>query len=232
MYWNNPIIRQTWPYDQDPIEMAKHQGRHCLLWNPAAPIDNILTNQRLQDLCDWANYGLKNNKDLFLQDPLNHYDIANLVKLNMWIHSIRVQGIVKPWLIQDQGDGTFIAGTGDSRLRCLERIPEITTVKAFISTHVDRRHLYPDLEEVTNFDQFIKLCNTEPQREFLFRLTDPQAPYGLYWFEFDSERTRAITPGEQQSVALFCNYLKTNPDIVFTPEWFDTLKPWQDTSSS
>lgn len=228
MYWNNPIIQTNWPYSTpDPIKQAQHHGQHCLLWNPQAPIDNIETTHRLQDLCNWANGSIAElGIDKFLKDQQNHYNIANLVKLNMWINSIRQDGIIKPWLLQDQGDGTFLAGTGDSRLRCLERIPEIKTVRAFISTLSSRKHLYPDLIEVECFDQFVELCDTEPKREFLFRLTDAQAPYGLYWFEYNSERTRSITPGEPQAVEMFTRYIKHNPGIKITPEWFDNIKSW------
>ena len=114
MYWNNPILEFTWPSDQNPI-----QGQH-LFYNPSCGFDNVVTNQRLQDLCDWANNWLEyDGVDLFVADQRNHYDIANLVKLNMWTADIRKQGIVKPLLILDEGNGTFTAGTGDSRLRCL-----------------------------------------------------------------------------------------------------------------
>ena len=128
-------------------------------------------NTNIRTLC-FLHDGIDN----FIKDVRNHYDIANLVKLNMWIHDIRSQGIVKPWLMLDQGDGTFLAGTGDSRLRCLERIPEIQTVRAFISTRTERSHLYQGLEEVKTFDQFAQLCDAVPGQNFLFRFTNADAP--------------------------------------------------------
>lgn len=228
MYWNNPLIELQWPATRDPISESLHNGTHCLLWNPAATFNKIVTQQRLGDLCKWANNWLKTDGlSKFIADQRNHYDIANLVKLNMWIKSIREQGIVKPWLLQDQGDGTFLAGTGDSRLRCLECIPEITTVPAFISTMTNRRHLYPGLEEVTTFDQFAKLCEAVDGQQFLFRLTDGAAPYGLYWYEYNSERTRSVTPGEGESVAMFENYMKAHPNTKITPEWFASAITWE-----
>ena len=144
MYWNKPLIEVHWPAtDLDPVRDSFHQGQHCMFWNPTAKFDNITTLQTLNDLCRWANEWLsQDGVDLFVQESRNHYDIANLVKLNIWIHDIRQQGIVKPWLILDQGDDTYLAGTGDSRLRCLERIPEITTVPAFITCHqIGRAHV-------------------------------------------------------------------------------------------
>ena len=228
MYWNNPLIEVYWPGDIDPVKDSMHQGKHCLFWNPTARFDNILTNQRLDDLCGWAMEWLAyDGIDKFVAEQQNHYDIANLVKLNLWIHDIRAQGIVKPWLIQDQGDGTFLAGNGDSRLRCLERIPEIQTVPAFISVHADRANLYSDLEPVVSFDQFAQLCNARVGQQFLFRLTDQSAPYGMYWYEYNSDRTRSVTPGEMECVNMFKNYYcnQTSP-VAITPKWFDSVINW------
>lgn len=228
MYWNNPLIELQWPATRDPISESLHNGTHCLLWNPAATLNKIVTQQRLGDLCKWANNWLKTDGlSKFIADQRNHYDIANLVKLNMWIKSIQEQGIVKPWLLQDQGNGTFLAGTGDSRLRCLECLPEITTVPAFISTMTNRKHLYPGLEEVTTFDQFAKLCEAVDGQQFLFRLTDGAAPYGLYWYEYNSERTRSVTPGEAEAVAMFENYMNAYPKTKITPAWFASTITWE-----
>lgn len=227
-YWNNPLITVKLDTDRDPVIESFHNGRHCLFWNPASAFDNISTNQRLDDLIKWANEWLEHDGiDAFERDVRNRYDIANLTKLNMWIADIQQQGIVKPWLIQDQGDGTFVAGTGDSRLRCLEVMPEITSVPAFISTSADRAHLYQDLEPVTSFDQFAQLCQAEPEVEFIFRLTDPLAPYGLYWYEYNTNRTRAVTPGEDQAVRMFVNYAKSNPGFRITRTWFTNTVNWK-----
>ena len=233
MYWNNSLIELQWPSDRDPIAESLHKGIHCLFWNPAAKLDHVVTQQRLTDLCDWANRWLETDKiDNFAANQLNHYDLANLVKLNMWIASIRQQGIVKPWLLQDQGDGTFLAGTGDSRLRCLECLPEITKVPAFISTMTNRKHLYPGLEEVSTFDRFAELCEAVDGQQFLFRLTDNEAPYGLYWYEYNSERTRSVTPGEAEAVAMFENYMQAHPKTKITPEWFASTIIWEHHKSS
>ena len=227
MYWNNPLIDIRWPGTPDPIVASMHNGNHRLFYNTHATFDHISTNQRLSDLCSWAREWMLDGIATFCNEPKNAYDIANLVKLNMWIHDIRQQGIVKPWLILDQGDGTYLAGTGDSRLRCLERIPEIKTVPAFISTHQDRAHLYEHLESVDTFDRFAELCGAVPNQNYLFRLTDPSAPYGIYWYEYDSSRTRIVTPSESACVRAFHYYALNNPSVIITPEWFDTLVDWR-----
>lgn len=227
MYWNNPLIELPWPSARDPIQESLHQGQHAIFFDSQASIHAIKTNQRLQDLCDWANLWLQHDGiDGFVADQRNHYDIANLVKLNMWIEDIRRQGIVKPWLLLDEGDGSFTAGTGDSRLRCLERLPHITKVAAFICTTRARQHLYSSLEPIENFDTFAARCQALPNEHFLFRLTDPAAPYGLYWYEYSSARTRRVTPGEQQAVDWFTRYARTQPGLKVLPEWFDRPIDW------
>lgn len=227
MYWNNPLEQVQYPATSNIIFNATHGGRHCLFWNPAARLNNLSTNQRLKDLCDWANSTRQTKgTHAFLTEPSCFYDIANLVKLNMWVHDIRRQGIIKPWLIQDLGDQGFRTGTGDSRLRCLERIPEIQTVPAFITTHSSRAHLYQDLEPVESFEHFAELCNAVPGQEFLFRLTDADAPYGIEWYEYDSSHTRAVTPGEPEAVGMMAEYFSRHPEIKITPEWFDQLIDW------
>jgi hypothetical protein len=89
MYWNNPLIEAQWPGDRDPVQDSLHNGTHCLFWNPHAEFQNLPTNQRLGDLCRWAMEWLTHDGiDDFAADTRNHYDIANLVKLNLWIHDI------------------------------------------------------------------------------------------------------------------------------------------------
>jgi hypothetical protein len=228
MFWNNPLIEAKWPSNTDPIQQSMHDGAYCLFYDPNySMLEKITTNQRLSQLCYWASSWIATQGiDNFATDPRNHYDIANLVKLNMWIHDIKQQGIVKPWLLLDRGNGWFEAGTGDSRLRCLERIPYIKEISAFISTTHERRDLYRDLEEVRTFDQFASICKVDPGTRFLFRLTGPQAPYGLYWYEYSSKLTESVTPGQDDAVEMFVNYYQENLSVEITPEWFDTLVPW------
>jgi hypothetical protein len=231
MYWNNPLTQLTWPATDDPF--VEHNQTHCLFYNPTAGLDRIVTHQKLADLCQWAMQWL-NHDGLagFVAEPQCHYDIANLVKLNMWLHDIRRQGIVKPWLLQDLGNGTFQAGTGDSRLKCLERMPEIVTVPAFVSTRLDQAHLYTHLKPVTTFDQFARLCQAESGQQFLFRFTDAEATYGLFWYEYNSALTRAVTPGQDEAVKLFTKYMQEFPGTEITPEWFDQLVDWNRYRSS
>lgn len=226
MYWNNPLTRLEYPSEQDPIKQNLHHGRHCLFYNPAVSKHLIHSNQTLGDLCNWANNGIKNQSlSGFLDNSNNHYDMANLVKLNLWVKDLQVRGSVKPMLLHYTGQEKFATGTGESRLRAMERIDSITHVSAFISTHSQFRDFFGNLEMVESFDHFAKICQAVPGQQFLFRLTDAQAPYGLDWYEYNSKQTETVTPGQDWCVEVLGNYLKQHP-THFTPEWFDTLVTW------
>lgn len=222
-YWSNPLIECRWTWQPDPLpDILKDQFK--LFWNPRFDFSHLHTNQRLADLCAWANTGLAQGLEQFVNDSGNHYDIANLVKLNMWAEDIHRQGIVKPWLILDWGDHQE-AGTGDSRMRLCEIMPDIRTVPAFISTHRSRANLYQGLDAITDFDQFARFCGAEVGQKFLFRPTDDQAPFGIYWYEYDSGRTRSVTPGEAWCVAVFARYYEAEASSI-TPDWFLAPIDW------
>ena len=224
MYWNNPIQEYTWPNTADPVAESLHSGRHFLFYDPAFDQSVIEYYQKLVDLCRWANDGIQQGIDQFLQNPQNHYDIANLVKLNIWIDDIRRQGIVKPMLVIYAGK--YTAATGESRLRTLERLPDIKTVRAFVNTTGEYQDQFTHLEPVTTFDQFARLCQAVDGQNFLFRLTDETAPYGIDWYEYNSCQTVAVTPGQEYCVEVVANYLHQHPATVITPEWFDQLVDW------
>lgn len=226
MYWSNPLIETRWPCEGDPLQELLGD-QHCLFWQPEFDFNaqTLICNQNLYDICEWANLRLAFGAETFVADELNHYVIANLVKMNLWAVDIRRQGIVKPWLILDWGDGRYEAGTGDTRLRICEVMPEIRSVKAFVSTHRRRAHLYQDLEPVRDFDRFAELCGAEPNLPFLFRPTDAAAPFGLYWYEYDTSLTRPVTPSTEWCVGVFANYIRSNP-VTITPQWILHPVPW------
>ena len=212
------------PYerDVDPIVASEHGGEHCLFFQPMLPKSVLKYQQKLTDLCDWAN----NRSGSFTDDERNFYDIANLVKLNLWIADIRKQGIVKPLLIAYTGEGEpYLINNGESRLRCLEVIPEIQFVDCFITTH--RRHADKfKLPYIENFEQFAEICRADIGQEFLFRFTDRDAPYGLDWYETSSRKTGSIMPAQELCVSLIKNYLNEHPSVEFSPDWFSTAVDW------
>ena len=235
-YWNNPIKKYTWPTTEDPIAESMHNGAHCLFYDPSVHKDTITYQQSLQDICDWANRSIKQQGiDKFIDDKLNWYDIANVVKLNLWVDDIRKQGIVKPMMLFYPDGEKLGINNGESRLRACTCIPELTHVKAFISTSVEHRAKFEHLEEITTFKQFAEKCLAVDQQWFGFTLTDPEAPYGIYWYEYNSQATAPVTPGEQTCVNTLRNYLHSHPDTVFTIDWFSNIVDWSnylDRSSS
>ena len=227
------MINLTYPSDQDPIRDSFHGGVHCLFYDPAILKTQIRYKQTLEDICNWANNNIQTHGvNGFIGNPANHYDIANIVKLNIWIDDIQRQGIVKPILTYYDGEEKFGINNGESRLRALERISGIDTLRGFISTtetHADR---FSHLQRVHSFEQFAQICQAVDQQKFMFTLTDSAAPYGIFWYEYDSEHTRPVTPGESYCVEVLHLYLQQHPDTEFTPEWFDTLIPWADYKSN
>ena len=225
MYWDQPLIECRWPQDPDPFQELLGD-QYLLFWNPEFDFHRLQTNQTIADLCAWAQHGLSQGLDSFVADQRNHYDIANLVKLNMWAADIRQQGIVKPWLILDWGNYQE-AGTGDSRMRLCEIMPEIKTVPAFISTHRDRAMLYTELEPISTLQHLAARCEATIGQQFLFRPTTGAAPFGIYWYEYDSALTRAVTPGQAWCVTVFEAYYHRNRPRI-DASWFLDLVPWQD----
>ena len=227
MYWNNPLIQCEWPGPVDPVSQSFHKGQHCLFYDPSFEHRQVKYQQSLIDLGSWANRCIdKVGVDKFFDNPTNHYDIANLVKLNLWIADIQQQGIVKPMLI-NFANNVYTCATGESRLRALECLPNTRSVVAFIGTHNCNKHLFEHLQPVNDFNHFASLCGAVSGQKFLFRLTDKQADYGIDWFEYDSNRTVSVTPGQNYCVAVLKNYLLTSPNTIFDHNWFRCLVDWQ-----
>ena len=220
-YWTNPTKTYIWPTTEDPIVESMHDKEHCLFYHPTFNHQLINYQHRFEDLCNWSNNRYKD----FFTNKNNHNQIARIVKLNMWIADIKTQGIVKPMLICY--DGKFTCATGESRLRTLECIPEVAHVTAFITTHQQHAHKFSHLEPVITFNQFAELCNAKVGQQFLFRFTDAQAPWGLDWYEYNSDQVRWVTPSEDYCVSAVRKYLKDHPDTVFNKEWFSKLVDWK-----
>jgi hypothetical protein len=230
MYWNNPIIELSWPSSRDPVQESLHNGNHCLFYNPAVSKHNIYNNQTLQDLCNWINTGLADRGMVFFKDPANFYDIANMVKLNLWVHDLPVRGSIKPMLLNYTGlpkyNSDFNSGTGASRLRAMERIESMQTVAAFITTSNQHKEKFAHLESITALDRFAELCQAVPNQQFLFRLTDSDAQFGIDWYEYNNEHTATVTPEESYCVEALSNFAAENPELKFNPDWFDCTISW------
>ena len=229
-YWHNPKLTFTQtvlPYsiDIDPIVQSLHNGEHCLFYQPRMDKNLIDYKPTLQDQCDFMN---SNNK------WCDRYRIATIVKLNIFVEDIKKQGIVKPVLLYYDGGDRYGINTGENRMRAIERVPSITHLESFISTHRKYESEFKHLLKIENFEQFVKICNTPVGTNYMFTFTNKNAPYGIFWYEYDSELTRAVTPGYEWCENVMQKYLELNANLVFTPEWFDKKIDWAslDRSSS
>lgn len=227
VYWNNPTIQITWPARQDPIAQATHGGQHCLFFDPAVPVNHIQPQQTLTQLCEQANLRLaESGRGQFVCDTSAHDWMANLVKINMMVANLQTNGCVKPMLLAYQGHLPYVPGTGDSRLKAMTRIPDMTRVPAFISTSIVHRHEFAHLVCVNSLDKFAEICGAKPGADFCFRLTEPSAAYGLDWYEYSSDRI--TLPSIDWCLTVLQRYLDCqSPHFVFDPGWFDQPMDWQ-----
>ena len=231
-YWKNGIKTYTqtvlsYPKDTDPIVAASHNDTHCLFYDPGVHKARIRYSQSLQDICDWINLIVKENGiDHLIGEPTHWYDVANVVKLNMWVEDIKHQGIVKPMRLYYDGQDQFGINNGESRLRALTCLPDILHLESFISTHVKYADNFKHLPLIENFEQFCEICRSPIGTEYLFTTTDQDAPYGIFWYEYNSQKTAPVTPGEQTCRKTLSNYLKQNSNTVFTIDWFNNPVDW------
>lgn len=227
VYDRNPAVSAVWPSDIDIFQIHTNSTTHCMFWNPAFEFRQCSTLYQLQDFCNNINKLRQELSDSMIFDLGKYnYDLSNVVKFNIWINQLRTQGNIKPWLVIDEGNGHLIAGTGDSRLKCLERLPHINTVCAIITTHISQQHRYQHLTPVTTFDEFAARCGANHGEQFLFRFTAHDAAYGIRWYEHANPLTRDTTPGDDFTLSALRGYLAHHPKVRFTPEWFDTLVDW------
>jgi hypothetical protein len=233
MYWNNPIETVKYPSASDVIFKSQHQGQHCLFYNPQVPVDQIAKQTQLHQLCDWANHELAHSRSEFTGDPTRHYDAANLVKINQMVHSVRQHGSVKPMLLFYTGSVPYATGTGDTRLRAIERVPAITHVSGIISTHSRHRSEFAHLREIHTLEQFAQCFDAPEGSEFLIRLTDAQADWGMDWYEYVLNNTSVAVPNWTFCLSAIQNYIMQQPDnFEFTVEWFDQAIVWADYARS
>lgn len=223
MYWNNPVIDACVSSTVDPIVAAQHSGQHCLFYNPGVPVTDFVKLISLQDTCDLANQHLPNFATV--AEPGDLDKIANIVRINQFVHSLQQHGNLKPMLLYYTGSLPMGAGTGGSRVMAAERIPGLDRFPAFISTHVNYKDQFQHLEEVTSLRQFAHHCHATETTQFYFRLTDPSAAYGIDWYEAALETTSV--PGNDQCMSWLIAYCQhQQSDFKFTPEWFDQEICW------
>lgn len=222
MYWHNPVIETTVAQGPDIVDQCRQQG-HCVFYDPALPMTQVYKIISLQDTCDLANAWLKNPQLIY--EPGDIDKIANVVRINQFVHSLRSDGNFKPILVNYTGSWPMTASTGGTRFMAAERCSEIKNFPTFISTHQRYRHQFEHLAEITSLAEFAKLCGATDTTPFYFRLTDADANYGLDWYEVALSHTSV--PSNDQCMAWLDRYLQAqSPEFEFSPEWFDQAIDW------
>lgn len=227
MYWNNLIVEARTNPNPDPIVTSRHQGNHCLFYDPAVPVNKIVRLTLLQEICDVVNQRMDEDSYKFAREKRNSYEAANILRINQYVHSLKAEGSIKPMLIYYIGISIYDAATGGTRLMAAELIPELTHVSAFIDTRAEYRDQFSHLREIKNFDDFRECCGAVDGTQFWFRNTAPDADFGLDWYEVALPVKSAVVPGDNYCLQAVDNYLRHQPqEFRFEPAWFAQEIDW------
>jgi len=210
MYWNNPIVKMS--------TLIQPSLNHQLFYHDRVPLCQIQPQQTLSQLCDLANQQLSGQtvKDCDL--------LANIVKVNQMVASIQKFGCVKPLLLHYCGAMPMPTGTGDSRLKAIECIPEITHVPAIVSTHARYSYLFDQYQKINSLVQLKKVCGTDA--DFYVRYTNESADYGVDWIEYNVDNM--AVPNINWCITVLQNYIGTQSrSFKFTTSWFTSLIDWE-----
>jgi hypothetical protein len=117
----------------------------------------------------------------------------------------------------------MIPRTGDSRLKAIECIPEITSVPAIITTHQKYSYMFTHCEQIDSLEQFKQTCKTES--DFYVRYTEQSSEYGLDWFEYSEDKV--TVPDTEWCLHLIQNYINNQSDnFRFSTDWFKNTIVW------
>lgn len=222
MYWNNPIEGAKVGLGYDIIKQSQHQGQHCLFYSHHIAINQIRSMITLASVCELANDKLSQGRLLSGDED----QIANIVKINQYVHSLRSIGIVKPMLLYYTGQLPYEPSTGSSRLAAASLVPGLKYVPAFISTHERFRNKFPHLREIASLSEFAEVCSVPADTEFAFRLTDANADYGIDWYEMPNRQVPV--PSIDWCLQVLGSYVNTQPQgFKFTPGWFKQRIDWE-----
>lgn len=225
-YWLNPIQSQS-QTNTDLVAASRHNGKHRLYYHNAVPVSGIDYTPHLSDYCDMLNNYKSQLAQDFATTPSIAYHVANVVKINLWVHSLQTHGNVKPMLLHCIEPQRLSSATGATRLMAAELIPGFKTVAAFIDTTAAYHQYFQSFEQIHNFSQFAARCGTDTTTDFWFRLTDNQAAFGLDWYEASVMTPGVSVPQESWCVAAVDAYLKNqSSEFEFTMSWFKQTIDW------
>lgn len=217
---------------EDPDHLTDHlnQGQHVLFYDPAVPIQNINKWDTLEELINIANQRLDHyGSSMFTNfkecnEFSNEDQIANIIRINLFVHSINAQGNVKPCILHYCGSLPYGAGNGGSRLMALECLPHISTISAFISAPAGLASNFSHLRQIHNTQDLLDILGKPHKTKFYFKFTyDPDA-HGIDWYEVDLRFVRV--PNNQQCLELLQEYVNNQPNFRFTKSWFTEHHNW------
>lgn len=224
-HWNNPIVSLKAFEDTTAWEQMQHGGQHCILYDPRTPLNHIQRVLTLDMACNQANALLSSGTLFTNQQTFN--EIANLVRINMFYHSIVQQGNIKPMLLQYTGCYPYNAATGGTRMAAIELISNIQSVQAFVSTHKRVRHELAHLQEVLTWHDFCNIAGAQQSSTIYLRLTDYDADYGLDWYEVGLTDPAMIVPQDKECLVSLERYVESQSNSFrFYPDWFREKINW------
>ena len=225
-YWNNPIRAYQAYEDAKGWQQMQHRDQHCVCYAENMPMTQIQRVLTLEQTCARVN-DLLSQGQLFCS-PQHSNEVANLVRINLFYHSLRSRGNVKPMLLHYQGTRPMEAATGGTRMAALELMPEVTDVPCFVSTHVRYLPELSDLKIVRDWTEFSRLSSAQTGDQIILRLTDPAADYGLDWYEVSLSDPAMTVPQDPECLQALQHYLAQQPPAFrFEPQWFRESIIWQ-----
>lgn len=216
--------------DTDPLAQHLDQGQHALFYDPCVPLENILKLDTLDELINIANErldyygpGMFTNFDQ-CNEISNQDQIANIVRVNLFVHSLKAQGNVKPCILHYNGTLPYGAGNGGSRLMALECVSNISTISAFISMPIELAQNFAHLRQIHSVNDMLDIFNSPERTKFYFKFTYDANAHGLEWYEVDLATVRV--PNNQQCLDLLQEYVDSRPGFKFTKLWFEENHHW------
>jgi hypothetical protein len=228
MHDSNPIMILEPHVDDSGFVQAQHHDQHSLLFVSHLPLDIVRTPTCLDQVIGIANSLL--HQDLLFDVPLHANLVANLVRINLFYHSLVRYGNIKPILVH-YVDGQYRAATGGTRMMAMEIMPGADSISALISV---QQHLLPELvpgEPVTTWHRFCDLVGATPGDRVLMRLTNSDAAYGIDWYEVafapSPLRDHCWVPQDDWCLKALAHYLLGQSSrFRFEREWFSQDIHW------
>jgi hypothetical protein len=177
----------------------------------------------LDGICAVANRWLDHLDNI--TDPGDRNKVAKTVRINLFVHSLKQHGNVKPILIHYKGQYPMTPANGGTRFLAAERLPEFNTWPCFISTAVKYKQKFQHLKEIKSMAAFAEACKADANTKFLLRLTDSAADHGLDWYEVDLPTT--FVPNDDLCIQWLQQYQQSqHSNFQFTKQWFDQAIDW------